>query len=720
MAAHAAAGVNDMPFVQEYHEAYPVGDEAGANDVRSVAVDPSGNVWAATAAGAYVMKAGTTAWVAQMSEADAGPAFDVVIDGKGVAFVGAWNGICHATAEGLARLEGTAEPIAALWVDADGKVSGIGPDCNDDEVWKGDVAPSRNIRAALADPKGGVWLATGTSLFHHSESGDTLYRAEEDLLSCDVYDVAFAPDGSLWIASLGGITVRKAGRRVGHFMPEDGLPSVRVQCVACGPDGRMWVGTERGVTRFDGQSWSLRHSRRWLLDDDVRDVAFGPDGTAWMATAAGVSAIKQRKMTLAEKAAYFERVTRERHIREPFIVEKCRLPVPGDTRRWEPEDDDNDGSYTAQYMVAECFRYAVTKDDEAKANAKKALDFLLLLQTVTETPGFIARTVVPSDWDHMHDPGDQFDEKEWAERKARDPRHKRVAKRWLPSRDGKWLWKRDTSSDEITGHFFGYHYYYDLAADDTEKARLRDHVRRAMDHIIDGGYVLVDIDGTHTRWGVWSPEKLNHDPDWAPERGINSLEILSFLKTTYHITGDEKYQQEFLGLLNDHGYADNVRRAKTYQPAWSTHIDTELLAMAYPALFKYEVDPELRALFRDSFDTWYRGARNDGSPYFNFTYAACTGEEPDLVDSLAFLRASPLDLVNWRVDNTRREDVRLVRSPILEAIQTDRLLPADERAIMRWDKNPYEAVLGDGGHTEWAPTFWLLAYWMGRYHGYLE
>ena len=40
---------------------------------------------------------------------------------------------------------------------------------------------------------------------------------------------------------------------------------------------------------------------------------------------------------------------------------------------------------------------------------------------------------------------------------------------------------------------------------------------------------LVGVDGTHTKWGVWSPQSLNHDPEWAPEKPLNSLEILSFL-----------------------------------------------------------------------------------------------------------------------------------------------------------------------------------------------
>jgi len=79
-----------------------------------------------------------------------------------------------------------------------------------------------------------------------------------------------------------------------------------------------------------------------------------------------------------------------------------------------------------------------------------------------------------------------------------------------------------------------------------------------------------------------------------------------------------------------------------------------------------------------------------------------------------------LDLVCWTVDNTHREDIRLVREPIWEIQQTDRLLPASERGVVRWDKNPWMAVHGDEGRSEWCPVFWLLPYWMGRYAGFIQ
>jgi hypothetical protein len=81
---------------------------------------------------------------------------------------------------------------------------------------------------------------------------------------------------------------------------------------------------------------------------------------------------------------------------------------------------------------------------------------------------------------------------------------------------------------------FGYLFYYDLVADEAEQEYVSRHIRNIIDYIIDGGFVLKDLDGAHTKWGVWSPEILNKDPDWAPERGINFVEILSYLKLAYH------------------------------------------------------------------------------------------------------------------------------------------------------------------------------------------
>jgi hypothetical protein len=306
---------------------------------------------------------------------------------------------------------------------------------------------------------------------------------------------------------------------------------------------------------------------------------------------------------------------------------------------------------------------------------------------------------------------------------VQDPRNKPVENRWRRSADGKWLWKGDTSSDEVTGHFYGYFVYHELAADESERALVREHVRGIADSLVEGGYTLRDIDGTPTRWGVWSPEKLNGDPDWRAERWTNGLEMLSYLQCAYYLTRETRYRTHYTQLIEQHGYDRLARRPLATEPSEATHFDHELLALLLPAVMT-ETDPRYRNIYREALAFWLPRIREQDSPFFSFMWAAMagasTGEEFGLERCAAFLRDEPLDLVEWTVDNSRREDVRFVHRPDLEELQIDRILPPGERALMRWDGNPWRAVGGRDGLAEASGVEWLLPYWMGRYYGFIK
>jgi hypothetical protein len=244
-----------------------------------------------------------------------------------------------------------------------------------------------------------------------------------------------------------------------------------------------------------------------------------------------------------------------------------------------------------------------------------------------------------------------------------------------------------------------------------------------MDELIDGGFTLRDLDGQPTRWGVWSPAKLNHDPDWRTERPINAFELLSFLRATHRITGDARYLGHYLELIAGHGYGEAARRPRALSPSERSHIDDSLLVEAIPAMMT-DKDPKRRTILRDALNHWWPQLKLEHGPWFNFVWAVAAGSQHGdafhLRECVEFLRDAPLDLVQWTVDNRTREDIRLVRRPILDELQTDRLLPPSERAVMRWDKNPWSAVGGDGGLTESSGVYWLLPYWLGRYHGFIR
>lgn len=708
----------DKPFIQEYHVAYPVGSSADNNDVRSVAVDSSQNIWIAAKGGVFIKKVGNNQWQPVQDKNERGPSFTVAVDSDNNVWFGTWDGLYKYVNGKVHKIKEVIPPISMI-VAASKGVYAFGHNGNwlikGNRVEKLNINISKGIRDAIPDNNNGVWIASDVGLYHYANNKVKLYQDENELISSYIRGISYSDDNKLWAGGLGGVTIRDENRKIKTLTPKEGISNAEVNSVEKSPDGVMWIGTNMGIVRYaKNGSHSLRFSKRWLMNDKVRDIAFDKSGTAWIATAGGVSAIKRKEMNLSEKEDYFYNVMMRRHVRAPWIVYRVWLDIEGDTASWRPWDDDNDGEYTAIYLSMESLRYAVTKDKDAREKAKKAFHTLKFLQEVTETDGFFARTVVPSNWEGMNDRNRKYTEQETADELVKDPRFKKVENRWRKSKDGKWLWKGDTSSDEMSGHFMGYYYYYEFAADDQEKEIIKAHVKKIMDYIIKHNYNFVDIDGKHTKWAVWSPDNLNRNPDWAPERSLNSFELLAFLKLTYHVAGDEKYQSEYLRLINEEGYLENISKLNHKNPAWEIYFDIPMAGYLFPILVKYEKDPKLKKFYEDLMDEWFENQKSGKNPMNNFIYCFARDKKVEVKNSIDFLIDTPLDLVDWRIDHTKREDICIVRKPILEDKQTSVLVPASMRSTVRWDKNPWAAVQGNP-HSEREPVFWLFPYWMGRH-----
>jgi hypothetical protein len=462
-------------------------------------------------------------------------------------------------------------------------------------------------------------------------------------------------------------------------------------------DGAVWSGSPQGLTRVDEKAPArdrLQYfaGKRYLPDDDVQRIVPDAKGGVWLRTRTGVAHIELRPMTLLQKAEVMEQNVRLRHDRYGMLGDS-RLAAAGDLATNEHVDNDNNGLWTAIYAAAECFRYAVTPSPDALANARKAVEALLFLEEVTGRRGFPARSYIRK--------GDR----------------KPTSGEWHWTADGQIYWKGDTSSDEIVGHMFAFGIAYDLLPDADLKTRIAGATRRIMDHIISNEYYLVDVDGQPTTWGKWSLKYFAGDPE---DSALNALELLSFLKTAAHITGDERYEAEYRKVADDLGYARLIQRLHDVRVEMN-YSDEELAMLPFYAVFRYERDPAMLTAYRRALDGWWQNMQRELSPLWTFIYL--TGRPDAAVDlpgAVWTLYRMPLDLIDWDVKNSHRTDIEWATGPDRHGRREARtLLPPDERPVMRWNANPFVVDGGRGGRSELDGGAFLLPYWLGRHHKFL-
>lgn len=556
--------------------------------------------------------------------------------------------------------------------------------------------------------------------------------------------------GKLWFGVQAGV-VRETDSGWKFYEGKDGLPYNNFTCAAAGADGSVWFGTTKGIVRWSGDAWHYRQGLRWLPDDEIRAIVVDAEGSAWVATPKGIGRIYFQSMTLREKADYYEK-DMDLIRRTPFgYTSEVSVATPGDKSEVRQHDSDNDGLWTSMYGAGECFAYGATGEQIYKDRAKQAFEALRFLQVVTQggshspPKGYVARTILPTSG---HDPNVGRIERDKAEAEE-DKLWKVYEPRWPRSADGEWFWKSDTSSDELDGHYFFYPAYYDLCADtDEEKARVRQVVADLTDHLIAHEFRLMEHDGRPTRWAIFGPNDLNHTEAWWHERGLNSLSILSYLTVAGHITGDEKYEREIEELMSKHAYHINAMVPKIQFGVGSgNQSDNEMAIMSFYNLVKYTKNETLKNIMRYSFYQLYAIVQPERNPFFNFAYAALGrgqtyhniwGTFPIspykgwLTDSVDTLKGFSLDRFDWPLDNSHRLDMvklpwqqqgrELYYPPVARRGHgvDGKVFPIENRFVNHWNHDPWELHYDGHGRMMASGAAYLLPYYFGLYHGFIE
>lgn len=615
-------------------------------------------------------------------------------------------------------------------------------------------------------------------------TGDMLYKIEKADGEC-VFRIGVPgkagclipyKDGRVYVGTLDNGLYSLVGKRW-HWceLKEDttGLLSNCVNCLDTDPAGNIWAGTDKGVCVYDDNSlwlscitipsltslpvndmkWGkdgdryyatdkclvIQHNgklsyygcKRWLPVPKAEKLALTGDGRIYVLTRAGITEFTAEEMTLEEKAFRLREFTERHNVRKDGYVLPRKLDREGVVSENEGfiPSTDNDGLRTGVYTAALCFEYACTKNEEVRKLARRSLLATIKLTEITGIEGFSARALRYPD------------EKEY----GTGARHE-----WhiTGDRDGNELeWLGETSSDEMVGHFYCYANYYDLAADEEEKALIADTVRKILDHIIKNNFRLVDTDGKPTTWANWDPELLNNDQKWMYEKGTNSLQLMTFLKVGEHITGDKKYGELFDRFASDKHYLMNLMQYRI-PDGHLCHIDDNHDFLMISLLMKYTEDERLKAIFAMGLEHHWQDEKIERNAFYNFVYGALTGDRFNADDAIDELYEYPLDQISWSLYNSYRPDLEWDLSP-LEMGMVPQLyspLPAHERRITDNDCNRFVVdngadeikgaatggsespsaynVLPSTGNDkglEVIPSLnFLHPYWYARYHGLIE
>lgn len=588
------------------------------------------------------------------------------------------------------------------------------------------LAALKNNKVYVGTAGGGLHALTGKR-WHWSELMADMTGLVSDYITC----VDIDPTGNVWVGTDKGVCVYDDHSYWLDYSKAEGLPRAEITGMAVAADGDRYFTTTTGLIHQHNGKLTYYGYKRWLPSPHATDIAISPDGTLCVATKAGVSVFETKMMTLEEKAVYYREQTEKYNVRKDGYVLARRLDREGvvSTDEGYVPNSDNDGTWTGLHLAALSYEYACTKNEEVRKCAQRSLRAMIKLAEITKKEGFTARALL---YDDERDFGTGV-RHEWHE--TTDENGKRLE------------WLGETSSDEMVGHFYAYSCYYDLVADEEEKALIRGVVKKILDHILENNFHLIDVDGLPTTWANWNPDLLNGDHKWIFEKGTNSLEILAFLKIGEHMTGDKKYADVFNYLAGEKHYAMNLMQYKI-PDGHLLHIDDQLCFLSIYPLMKYTENPVLRSVFAMGLTHHWNEERVERNAMYNFIYGAITGEHFDVENAVDELVGFPMDLVAWSLYNSYQPQLNWDMSPAEMGMvpQLFEPLEAHERRIVYGDSNRFVVDSGaedvaanafkksdgpnarpmfpgtgnDKGLSFSTGTTFTLPYWFARYHGLIE
>ena len=401
-------------------------------------------------------------------------------------------------------------------------------------------------------------------------------------------------------------------------------------------------------------------------------------GTARLFTLAALAALVFACCGCQSDALAIDATIQSRHvpyggILDPVFASPTSTQITGYTRCGDS------ALWTGHYLAAESYRYSVTSDPVALANAQAALAHLTTLVDVTGTD-VLARCIVPINSPYAA--GITSEE-------SANGIHESGANYWIGN----------TSRDEYMGVFFGLSVAYDLLGSATQPV-IATLATRMLNFLMANNWAVIMPDGS--------------------------------VITTFLIRPDEE-----LGMLQVGRHVNSAQFASTYQSTASlgsvlagipVSVDAEdvrdsyfkfnLDAINLFSLIRLETDSTLLARYQAAYQIYWQAIESHMNAHFNMIDRALNGS------NTARDTATAAYLFEW-LERPRRDfavNLTGLYPSCVNAGESCDPLPIPQRVPDEfvWQISPFQLTYGGSGLIEGGGIDYILPYWMARYYGIIN
>lgn len=399
---------------------------------------------------------------------------------------------------------------------------------------------------------------------------------------------------------------------------------------------------------------------------------------------------------------------------------------------------DNSGFWTATYVASQAYRYKVTGEAEALENLKRTLQGMLDLMRITGVPGLFARSYVNLDLPGFPTEQNLLDQYPTCDLSVAH------CKRWNKVEDGPYanhMFKNDVSRDEYAGHLFAVGVAGRLI-DDAEVQEMATTIATEVAlHLMDNEMQFKDIDGITTTFGYMSPAALSGFP------GFNAVQTLQWVAAAANLSDDARIESFYRNcmlhedltacaqpdLATDKPYQEHLQTMGLdldCKTNWNNH---NMANLAMFDLIRTEKDDSTRRAFQRILESqiWApddpRPMKDQKNSLYTFFHEINKNplvyerDEAAIEESICVMKKFPEIKYQHAVDHSEFVEVCRGRK---DWAMTGTLIPIEQRQTdnFTWTRNPYrirDTAPEDRTYIE-SPEDFLLAYWLGRFHGFID